>query len=66
MIKLENINKTYDNGSPLHVLKGIDLTVEKGELVSIMGASDRANRRCSTSSASSTTMTAAATIWPAA
>ena len=39
MIKLENINKTYDNGSPLHVLKGIDLTVEKGELVSIMGAS---------------------------
>lgn len=39
MIKLVNINKTYDNGSPLHVLKGIDLTVEKGELVSIMGAS---------------------------
>ena len=39
MIKLENINKTYDNGPPLHVLKGIDLTVEKGELVSIMGAS---------------------------
>ena len=39
MIKLENINKTYNNGSPLHVLKGIDLDVEKGELVSIMGAS---------------------------
>ena len=41
MIRLENINKTYDNGSPLHVLKGIDLTVEKGEgeMVSIMGAS---------------------------
>ena len=39
MIKLENINKTYNNGSPLHVLKGIDLEVEKGELVSIMGAS---------------------------
>ena len=28
MIKLENINKTYNNGSPLHVLKGIDLDVE--------------------------------------
>lgn len=40
MIKLENINKTYNNGSPLHVLKGIDLDVEKGELVSIMGASE--------------------------
>ena len=39
MIKLENINKTYNNGSPLHVLKGINLEVEKGELVSIMGAS---------------------------
>ena len=39
MIKLENINKTYYNGSPLHVIKGNDLTVEKGELVSIMGAS---------------------------
>ena len=39
MITLENINKTYDNGSPLHVLKGIDLHVDRGELVSIMGAS---------------------------
>ncbi|MGL4293013.1 MAG: ABC transporter ATP-binding protein [Bacteroidales bacterium] len=39
MIRLENINKTYYNGSPLHVLKGIDLNIEKGELVSIMGAS---------------------------
>lgn len=39
MIRLENINKTYFNGSPLHVLKGIDLTIDKGELVSIMGAS---------------------------
>ena len=39
MIQLTNINKTYNNGAPLHVLKGIDLTVEKGELVSIMGAS---------------------------
>ena len=39
MIHLENINKTYNNGAPLHVLKGIDLTIEKGEVVSIMGAS---------------------------
>jgi len=39
MIKLENVNKTYHGGSPLHVLKGIDLEVAQGELVSIMGAS---------------------------
>lgn len=39
MIKINNINKTYNNGSPLHVLKGIDLTIAKGEMVSIMGAS---------------------------
>ena len=39
LIRLENINKTYNNGSPLHVLKGIDLEIKRGELVSIMGAS---------------------------
>lgn len=39
MIKLEGINKTYFGAVPLHVLKGIDLTVEKGEMISIMGAS---------------------------
>ena len=36
---MENIHKTYYNGAPLHVLKGINLTVEKGEFISIMGAS---------------------------
>lgn len=39
MIKIRNLNKTYYGGSPLHVLKGINLDVEKGELVSIVGAS---------------------------
>lgn len=39
MIKLEQINKTYHNGAPLHVLKGINLEVKKGEMLSIMGAS---------------------------
>ncbi len=39
MIRLTDINKTYHNGSPLHVLKGINLHIEKGEFVSIMGAS---------------------------
>ena len=39
MIHLENINKTYHNGAPLHVLKGINLDIDKGEFVSIMGSS---------------------------
>jgi putative ABC transport system ATP-binding protein len=39
MIKLEQINKSYYNGAPLHVLKGIDLEIPKGEMLAIMGAS---------------------------
>lgn len=39
MIHLKDINKTYYNGAPLHVLKGIDLHIAKGEFVSIMGSS---------------------------
>jgi putative ABC transport system ATP-binding protein len=40
MIRLNNIHKTYYTGhNSLHVLKGIDLVIEKGEFVSIMGAS---------------------------
>lgn len=39
LIELKDINKTYNNGQPLHVLKGINLTIDKGEFVSIMGAS---------------------------
>ena len=39
MIRLEKINKTYFGAQPLHVLKGIDLQVNEGDMVSIMGAS---------------------------
>ena len=40
MIQLKGIHKTYTTGSNnLHVLKGIDLEIGKGELVSIMGSS---------------------------
>lgn len=39
LIDLKNIHKTYDNGQPLHVLKGVDLEIGQGEFVSIMGAS---------------------------
>lgn len=39
MIHLHDINKTYFGAQPLHVLKGINLDIDDGEFVSIMGAS---------------------------
>lgn len=39
IIQLKDVNKTYQGAIPLHVLKGINLDIDKGELVSIMGAS---------------------------
>ena len=40
MIKIKDLHKSYHMGSnSLHVLKGINFNVEKGELVSIMGSS---------------------------
>lgn len=39
IIKLKDVNKTYPGVVPLHVLKDINLEIERGELVSIMGAS---------------------------
>jgi putative ABC transport system ATP-binding protein len=40
IIRLKNINKSYGIGkNPLHVLKGIDLDIKKGELLAIMGSS---------------------------
>lgn len=40
MIKLENIHKSYHMGkNSMHVLKGIDIEIKEGEMVSIMGSS---------------------------
>ena len=39
LIELRDVNKTYQGAQPLHVLKGIDLDIDRGEFVSIMGAS---------------------------
>jgi len=39
MITLNNVHKTYFGAAPLHVLKGITLKIEAGEMISIMGAS---------------------------
>ena len=40
MIQLKNIHKSYKvSKNKLHVLKGIDMDIKKGEMVSIMGSS---------------------------
>ncbi len=40
MINLDNIHKYYgEKERRLHVLKGVDLTIHEGELVSVMGSS---------------------------
>lgn len=40
MLKISNLHKSYPiGGSSLHVLKGINLTIEDGEMVAIMGSS---------------------------
>jgi putative ABC transport system ATP-binding protein len=40
MLKINQLNKSYSIGdTSLHVLKGIDLDVEDGEMVAIMGSS---------------------------
>ena len=39
LIELKDVNKTYQGAQPLHVLKGINLGIERGEFVSIMGSS---------------------------
>lgn len=39
MIELKGIHKTYPGAVPLHVLKGVNLHINEGELVSIMGPS---------------------------
>lgn len=41
VIRLDNIKKTYESsgGTPTLVIKGIDLNIEQGEFVAIMGAS---------------------------
>ena len=40
MLVIKDLNKSYDTGkSKLHVLKGINLSIDEGEFVSIMGSS---------------------------
>jgi len=39
MIDLKGIHKTFPGAQPLHVLRGVNLSIDEGELVSIMGPS---------------------------
>jgi putative ABC transport system ATP-binding protein len=40
IVRFDDLHKSYAmGGNPLHVLKGIDLTIQRGEFVSIMGSS---------------------------
>jgi putative ABC transport system ATP-binding protein len=40
MVTIKNLHKSYGTGpNRLHVLKGLDLSLSEGEMVSIMGAS---------------------------
>ena len=40
ILELKNIHKTYYGAEvPLHVLKGVNLSIEEGEFICIMGAS---------------------------
>jgi putative ABC transport system ATP-binding protein len=40
MLVIKDLHKSYDTGkSKLHVLKGINLSIDEGEFVSIMGSS---------------------------
>ncbi len=39
MIKVTNLTKTFHMPQPLEILKGIDLSVERGEMLCVVGAS---------------------------
>lgn len=39
IIELKDVNKTYPGAVPVHALKDINLSIDRGELASIMGAS---------------------------
>lgn len=39
LLVIKNLHKTYPGAQPLHVLKGVSLSIEEGEMVAIMGAS---------------------------
>ena len=46
-LELRNVTKTYGEGATeVHALKGVDLVVDAGSLVAVMGPAALASRRC--------------------
>jgi hypothetical protein len=61
IIEIKGVTKDYALGNTtVHALRGIDLTIEEGDLMTIMDRRVRARPPCSTSSAASTRQRAAA------
>jgi hypothetical protein len=54
VLELEQVTKVYGAAVKTHALRGVDLTVRKGEFCALVGPSGRARAPCSTSSACST------------
>ncbi|MDC9007256.1 hypothetical protein PR350_21345 [Mycobacterium marinum] len=58
-VSLHGVDKTFGTAAAsVHALRGIDLDIEPGELVAIVGKAGRAKPPCSTSSAASRRPTA--------